>query len=52
MLFLSAALIAALDGLILAAHLGPNPALARPGAIAFLLAAVAACLLRGSAPPA
>ena len=47
-LFVCAALIAALDGLILATRLGFDPSLVRPGAIAVVLVVLGARLLRGS----
>jgi hypothetical protein len=55
-LFVCAALIATLDGLIVATHLGFGPGIARPGAIVLFLLVVAALLLRrvderGSAMP-
>ena len=45
-LFVCAALIATLDGLIVATHLGLGLGLARPGAIALFLLVVGALLLR------
>jgi hypothetical protein len=47
-LFVCAALIATLDGLILATHLGFDLSLVRPGAIAVVLVVLGARLLRGS----
>jgi hypothetical protein len=51
-LFVCAALIAVLDGLILATHLGLGPGLGRPGAIAVVLVVVGSFLLRGNTPAA
>jgi hypothetical protein len=50
-LFVCSALIAMLDGLIVARHLGLSPGLVRPGAIALLLLVVGGFLLRGNTSP-